>query len=179
MVYIVWEVNNNAKKPEYVSTIAAAKGKVTPMRGLTVPRSECNSLTLATRITKKVVRSLPDTPATVTLIGDSQCIISAVDNTTSLFTPFMQTRLSEIIENIQALKLICPVEDLMYVKSELNIADLGTRNDGRLKNIGINSTWQTGPAFLTEARDLWPIGRDFVPHPSPKDEVKMSPQLIS
>ena len=91
----------------------------------------------------------------------------------------MQTRLSEIIENIQTLKQICPVEELMYIKSELNIADIGTRNDGKLKNIGINSTWQTGPAFLTEARELWPISRDFVPHPSPKDEVKMSPQLIS
>ena len=91
----------------------------------------------------------------------------------------MQTRLSEIIENIQALKLVCPVEELMYVKTKLNIADLGTRNEGRLKNIGIGSEWQVGPAFLKEPRELWPIGRDFVPHPSPKEEVKLSPQLIS
>ena len=91
----------------------------------------------------------------------------------------MQTRLSEIIENIKALKLVCPVEELMYVKSELNIADLGTRNEGRLKNIGIGSEWQVGPAFLTEPRELWPIGGYFVPHPSPKEEVKLSPQLIS
>ena len=179
VVYVIWQVSTDAEKPAYVSTIAAAKGKVSPMRGLTVPRSECNSLTLATRITIKVVTSLPTTPAQVTLIGDSQCTISAVDNTTSLFTPFMHTRLSEVIENIEILNNICPVEKLMYIKTELNIADLGTRCDGKLKDIGINSTWQTGPAFLQEERKHWPITRDFIPQPPPKDEIKMSPRLIS
>ena len=63
----------------------------------------------------------------------------------------------------------------MYIKTELNIADLGTRCDGKLKDIGINSTWQTGPPFLQEPREHWPISRDFVPQPPPKDEIKMSP----
>ena len=77
------------------------------------------------------------------------------------------------------MKNICPVEDLMYVKSELNIADIGTRSAGKLKDMGLNTAWQRGPEFLCLPRDKWPVGRDFLPLSLPKEEIKLAPQLMS
>ena len=179
VVYVVWKVENPDGGRKLVSSIVAAKGKTTPLKGLTVPRAECNALLMCTRLTKMIISCLPVVPKNVVLIGDSQCIISAVENTTSLFTPFMQNRIGEIIENIREMKNICPVEDLMYVKSELNIADIGTRSAGKLKDMGLNTAWQRGPEFLCLPRDKWPVGRDFLPLSLPKEEIKLAPQLMS
>ena len=179
VVYVIWNVIGKDNVTKYVSNIVVIKGKVSPLRGITVPRSKCNALALALRITKRVVNYLPDTPDSVLFLGDSQCVISAADNTTSLFTPFMQARLTEIADTIAEIKAKWSVEELMHVSGDLSIAVLGTRSDGRLEDMGVNSTWQTGPKFLKTPRDEWPVDRDFVPVHPPKEEIKMSPKLMT
>ena len=65
------------------------------------------------------------------------------------------------------------VEDLHYVASEDNPADLATRGGVKLKDLGPGSFWQKGPSFLCSRRDLWPVNRDFISDAElPEDEIR-------
>ena len=58
-------------------------------------------------------------------------------------------RVSEVQENICQLKdLADVVEPVQHIAGELNPADLGTQGHASLAEVGSNSIWQNGPAFL-------------------------------
>ena len=78
----------------------------------------------------------------------------------------------EELENMTEMRKYCPVEDIHYVARELNPADVGTRGFAKVADLGPDSFWQRGPAFLCSRRDLWPVSRDFVREEVPDDEVR-------
>ena len=49
------------------------------------------------------------------------------------------------------------VEPVTHVASALNPADLGTRGNVKIEELGAGSRWQTGPEFLTSPREQWPL----------------------
>ena len=50
---------------EFKSYLVTAKARVTPLDGLTIPRSELSALQLLTRLLQKTVKTLPETPSEV------------------------------------------------------------------------------------------------------------------
>ena len=64
-----------------------------PLDGLTIPRSKLNSLQLLTRLLAKTIKVLPQMPINVHILGDSTCVISAMDKVATPFNPFMHSRL--------------------------------------------------------------------------------------
>ena len=48
-----------------------------------------------------------------------------------------------------------------YVCSENNVADRATRLNSVPDDLGIDSEWQTGPAYLKKPISEWPINRNF------------------
>ena len=179
-VYLVWKVRDflDKEENEYSAELLTAKAKVAPLKGLTIPRSECNSLTMCTRLVKKVVKSMREPPEKAIFIGDSRCVISSVKNTTSSLHPFMHNRVGEILENIEEIKKTCEVEPLQHVDGKLNVADLATRGDSKLVEIGPGSLWQKGPEFLRKPRNMWPVTSEFKHEALPKDETKEVPHLL-
>ena len=69
------------------------------MDGLTIPRSELSSLQLLTRLLAKTIKALPDPPSDIYILGDSTCVISAMDKVATSFNPFIHSRLSNIHHN--------------------------------------------------------------------------------
>ena len=43
-----------------------------------------------------------------------------------------------------------------------NISDLATRGKASIKDVSMGSTWQTGPEYLTESRETWPVSCNFL-----------------
>ena len=70
------------------------------------------------------------------------------------------------------MKKTCGVDDLHYVASASNPADLATRGGVKLGDIGPSSFWQLGPTFLPWWRDLWPASRDFISEDVPEEEIR-------
>ena len=68
-------------------------------------------------------------------------------------------------------KSFCQVEDFHFIPGKKNPADIATREDGKLKDIGIGSEWQS-PSFLKEKRENWPITRDFGKYDPPQEELR-------
>ena len=134
-VYLRWEVSCDHESNlncdgDFSSTLLCAKAKVTPLSGLTVPRSELSGLVLATRLSLTTAKALSKEeslrPLGAVVLSDSECSISALDKTSSALKPYFHNRVSEIRENLREISEICNVEEVFHVQGDLNIADLAT-----------------------------------------------------
>ena len=54
---------------------------------------------------------------------------------------------------------------IQYIPSKENIADIATRSETSLSMLGPESSWQSGPHWLSLPRIQWPASRLF-----PKEE---------
>ena len=180
-IYVIWETicqhgDDECCQGDFEACLLWAKTKVTPMKGFTVPQSELSAAVLLSRMGLTTTKALnaDDSmkPTNCSLLLDSKCTISVIDKSTTALKPFFHNRVSEFHDNLTAMKKICPVDDLHYVASSENPADLATRNGIKLSEIGPQSFWQCGPSFLRFRRDLWPVTRDFVPDTIPIEEIR-------
>ena len=82
---------------EFKSHILAAKARLTPLKtGLTIPRAEVSGLVLCSRLMSKAVPLYDGGFSTVSCLGDSTCVISALEKNATAFNPFMHACLAEI-----------------------------------------------------------------------------------
>ena len=180
-VYLQWKINCVHRlgkcDQEYDASLLWAKARVTPLSGYTVPRSELSGTVLGSRMCLRTVKALDGEPsmkpAGVIMLADSKCTISAIDTASRALKPFFHNRVSEILQTIEEMKGYCKVEDIHYVPSDLNPADLATRNKTSLTEIGPASFWQKGPSFLCFGRDYWPVTRDFIRPDVPENESRV------
>ena len=163
---------------KYSADLICSKARVTPRHGCTTPKSELNSATLLSRLIKSVAQAMVDTPSSAVCVGDSQCVISCLEMSTSRLKPYFHNRVSEIKENFDDIKAICPVEEFYYIQGDKNPADIATRKNGKLVDIGPGSEWQS-PSFLKQPRDSWPVTRDFVRAGPPPEELRKKTLICS
>ena len=170
-VYLRWELPCTHPNPavcegDFSAQIMCAKSRVTPLSGLTIPRSELSGMVLSSRLTLTVAKALSCEesmhPTGSVTLSDSECSIYALAKTSSALKPYFHNRVSEIKENTRALAQICDVEDVHHIPREFNVADIATHPGVSLSALGPDSLWQKGPSFLASRRDLWPVSRDFV-----------------
>ena len=180
-LYLRWEVpcsHSNAAEcgGDFIAQLVCAKARVTPISGLTIPRSELSGLLLSTRMSLSVAKALSlDSsmyPTAAISLTDSECSISAIAKTSSALKPYFHNRVAEIKENFEALGKICEVEEVHHISREFNVADMATHPGVSLSDIGPDSVWQRGPAFLGSRRDLWPVSREFVKAEVPETELR-------
>ena len=171
-VYIRWEMSEpDCQGNKFSVTLLCAKAKVTPINGCTTPKSELNAATLLSRLIKSAAHAIVDTPSSVVCAGDSQCVISSLELSSTKFKPYFHNRISEIRDNFDDLRKICPVEEFYFVPGKMNPADMATRENGKLEDVGVGSEWQS-PEFLKKPRELWPLTRDFVKTDPPSEEMR-------
>ena len=178
-VYLRWDVQCDDMLCEgdgdYVASLAISKARVCPLRGYTVPRSELCGALVTSRLLLSVavaLSKLDEKPSGAVMCLDSRCIISALEIKSGNLLQFFQNRVAEIAENLEAVSKYCEVEPVQWVNSDDNPADLLTRGDVNLVDIGPNSLHQVGPKFLTLPRERWPVNRDFIPIKMPDVEVR-------
>ena len=133
---------------------------------------------VVSRLVLRVVtalQSLDSKPVSCVILLDSECTISTLEASSSLLKPYFHNRRSEILENMESVSKFCIMEPVHWVSSSHNPADLLMRGTAKLDDIGLSSTWQVGPKFLSLPRERWPVDRDCVINKSeriPKDEMR-------
>ena len=165
-VYVRWET----KDQEATVKLLCAKAKIN--NGYTVPKTELNGAVLLSRVVKSAVRAMVDKPRSVVCAGDSSCVLSSLETTVARMKPFFHNRVSEVKQNLAEVERICPVESFYHISGKLNPADLATRDDGKLIEIGPESEWQS-PTFLKLPREDWPLTRDFERSGPPNEELRL------
>merc|ERR1711942_509232 len=77
--------------------ILAVNARVTPLKtGLTIPRAEVSGLLLCSRLMSKAVSLYDGGFSVASCLGDSTCVISALEKNATSFNHYMHARLSEI-----------------------------------------------------------------------------------
>ena len=103
---------------DFSAQLMCAKSRVTPLSGLTIPRSELSGMVLSSRLTLTVAKALSVEesmhPTGSVTLSDSECSISALDKSSSALKPYFHNRVSEIKENTRALAEICVPEDVHH-----------------------------------------------------------------
>ena len=175
-IYSRWELLNGT----FDVSLVAAKAKVSPMLGSSTPRVELEAATLVTRVALRVVHALADDPPGVVMfLGDSQTILASREREKGFFGEFFGNRIGEQYDNIERMELLVNFDKPIqwyYVSTELNVADRGTRTLSVVEDLGQNSEWLLGPAFLRDPVEEWPINRDFADKknkvPLPIEEIR-------
>ena len=155
-VYLQWEVpcsHGHSKCDwDFEAQLLYGKARVTPLVGYTTARSELSGLVLLSRMALTTVKALQTEdrlkPSGVVMLADSECSISALETSTRALKPFFHNRVAEIIENMVKMEKYCSVEKVHHVAGDLNAADIVTRGNAKLADIGPDSIWQKGPDFL-------------------------------
>ena len=148
-------------------TLLLGKARVTPSKGLeklrkSTPRTELRGLLLLVRMTAAALPALSLKPKRITLCGDSECTISAVECEEGVLQVWFSNRVAEIVETMDSWgKLGIEVDPLMHWPGLRNVADIGTKGKAVLADIDEESEWQNGPREASFPRNEWPASREF------------------
>ena len=138
------------------------KSRVTPVRGITAPRSEVSGFLILSRLLKVVINAMEVKPSRVAVAVNSQCTISAVEKSGGLLAPYFVSRISEAMENLSEVAEDAIVNPIKHVPGKSNPADIPTRATTTPEEVRQGSIWQDGPEYLSQPRDSWPFSRVFL-----------------
>ena len=160
--YARWE----KKDGSYESRLIAAKSRLAPIKRITMPRLELNGALMAARIQQFIVSELPSIQfRRKYFIVDSEIVRAMIQKESYGFKTFTGVRIGEIQATTEK-------TEWHWVESSLNIADIISRGSAA-SDIGIDSEWQNGPAFLQRPEDEWPVRQSYSGKEIP-DQIGMS-----
>ena len=133
---------------------------------------------MCSRLMSKAVSLYDRGFSAASCLGDSTCIISALEKNATTFNPYMHARLSEIFNLREKITGRTHLEEVFHVTSSENIADICTRRESSLSKLGTGSVWQTGPHWLKQPRYNWPCNRDFTFKELPNEETKTPIRVV-
>ena len=171
-LYLRWLILDGENQ-RWESFLLMAKARVTPLGGITIPRSEMNALLTSYKLVNVVLRALRVKPLRVHFLIDSGCVISAMRSAHGRLSPYLANRRGQIEEYVEVWSQNFPDVEVLaprHISGEQNIADLGTRGLALPEHVGEGSEWQSGPSFLALPESSWPIS-DAVLEDVPEDEI--------
>ncbi len=129
-------------------TLTKAKGKVCPLRAVSVPRLELMSALEGVKLMIKVAAALEVPPAEWFMWTDSMDVLHWVKGRSRQYKPFVSHRVGEIQHYTEP-------ERWRHVPSQLNPADIITRGRS-VSQLKDDEMWSSGPPFLLEDEEEWP-----------------------
>ena len=138
------------KNGEIHCSLIFGKGRLAPLKPLTIPRLELCAAVVASQNDLMIRRELqmPELEVQSVFWTDSVTVLCYLNNESKCFHTFVANR-------IQRIKNVCDPSQWHYVPSKDNPADLLTRGltiDEFLKC----NRWNIGPAFLWQPPNYWP-----------------------
>ncbi|XP_064469857.1 uncharacterized protein LOC135384591 [Ornithodoros turicata] len=122
-----------------------AKGRVAPLKTLTLPRLELLGCLLAARIFCRIISSLPIAALQATFWTDSTIALHWVKNDTDKWPPFVAARTTEI-------RRLTNPQQWFHCKGKHNPADLLNRGVSA-KALLDSQLWWSGPRWLSQEFD--------------------------
>ena len=171
VLYVVWTDADG----RHHSHVLTGRCRVAPLLGTTIPRGELQALVVLHRLISTIVDAYPYRFESISTFTDSLCSVGAMQKSCSALCPYFANRVLEILRICEQLEQFTnDLAPISHIAGSQNPADLGTRGLVQVGDLGPNSTWQTGPDFLTEEYDNWPrtLATDTLDSEIPSDECR-------
>lgn len=143
--YARWRLDNGT----FGSILIAAKGRVNPIRKITIVRAELNGALMSKRLSAFIKKESRLKFQKEYFIVDSEIVRAMIQKESYGFNTYAAVRVGEIQEATDP-------SDWYWIEGQLNIADWTTRGK-KPQDISEESKWQLGPEFLQLDESQWPI----------------------
>ena len=144
--YIRWQKADGY----YESHLLASKNRITPLKRITIVRSELCGAVMGKRLSVFIKEEMRFEFEKQYFIVDSQIVQSMIQKDSYGFNNFVAVRIGEIQEETSP-------DDWYWMEGCNNISDLVTRRGKTPKELDEGSLWQSGPAFMGQSVEEWPI----------------------
>ncbi|XP_055585157.1 uncharacterized protein LOC129738006 [Uranotaenia lowii] len=128
-------------------TLVAAKTKVTPLKYVSIPRSELNAAVLGTRLMTFVTEGHSIPIHDRFYWTDSNTVLSWISSDHRRYRSYVACRVGEILR-------VSTEKEWNWVPSKFNVADIATKW-GNGPNFDTDSSWFRGPSFLYTDEEPW------------------------
>ena len=135
------------EKKKVAVCLLVAKSRVTPLKGLTIPRLELTAAVLAVKLNRQVEEQLEIPIERVVLWTDSTVVLQ-YNNESKRFQTFVANRLALIHDTSKP-------SMWRHVDTKFNTADYASRRLKADEQRKIHM-WLNGPDFLRKEEDKWP-----------------------
>ena len=85
-----------------------------------------------TRVLAQTISASPEIPSNGHILGDSTCVINAMNKVTTSFNPFMYSRLSYLHHTLDYIRKQAKVMPIQCIHLKANIADIAARSETSL-----------------------------------------------
>ena len=164
VVYCRWIM----KDGRVVVRLLCSKSRVSPLRRISTPRGELNGAVVCMRLVWTVVQSwdLEERPTRILIAGDSETVLAAREKACGALGEYFGNRIAECWDLQERIEQLVPVGmtgqgEWYHLPSKDNAADVPTRLDSMVADIGIGSEWQDGKKYLHLPFSDWSWERDF------------------
>ena len=149
---ILWSIR--CSKGDVALSFVQGKSRIAPkFKGhipqATIPKLELNSAALLVKLITKIRDCIDIEISSVTFWSDSQAVLSCIASTNRKFPVYWANRLAVILNSSSHVQW-------MYVPSDLNPADIGSRGVTYKTFWKKMTLWLEGPAFLLCDSEFWP-----------------------
>ncbi|XP_068236892.1 uncharacterized protein [Palaemon carinicauda] len=148
--YVRWELSDG----RFCSRLLMAKSRLAPLKQLSIPWVELYGALVAARMRETIVKEMNFEFESVMHIVDSAIVRAQIQKESYGFGTFTATKIAEIQSKTD-------VGEWSWVSGDNNPADLTTK-PAKLIDLGQESMWQMGPAFLTLPISKWPIRKNHI-----------------
>ena len=135
----------------------AGKSRVTPLKPVTIPRLELQAAVTSVKISQQIRQELSLDDVQEFFWSDSKVVLAYIANESRRFHVFVANR-------VQLIQDLTSVDQRKYVETKLNLADDTSHNLS--PNALVTLKWSTGPAFLWQKENEWPLDEKVLPDPS-------------
>ncbi len=160
VAYAVTEhVNGDAS-----STLVVAKGRVAPLKQLSIPRLELLAAELAVDITHTLTTTFKTTLQDIHYRTDSVNVLCWIKHDSRALNTFTGTRVAKIQTHTLP-------DNWAHTTSETNPADVASRGEN-VGPLALNGQWWKGPDYLVQPHLTPPQPQQLVPTEDARKEIK-------
>lgn len=140
---------------EVKTRLLISKSKVSPIKPLSIPRSELMSAVLLSKLVLFVKQNIKNISFKITALTDSSVALAWLQTPPYKLKTFVSSRVAQVVE-------VVPSNCWFHVRSENNAADLCSRGALPAQIVAEYERWSGGPAWLKDDVHLWPISTFYV-----------------
>ena len=138
VLYVVWEQDSGPP----TSHLLMSKCRVAPLHGATIPQEELQSLVILHCLAVVVVEAFPAVFQSISKYTDSMCSLGALQKMDGILKPYFANQASEIRWLHEQLEEVTEHLELVHhIAGSSNPANLGTRGQTRIQDLGPGKVW--------------------------------------